>query len=140
VSLLSRGQGHRHRRRQGQGAIIEMTPLIDITFQLLIFFLLTATFQENSSIDVDLARAKNQQKADKRDAVVVSISSTGAFEVDKILVEAGGLESYLCSQAKAGRTTLHVRADRDSKHEDLVEAMDLAKACGFEKLGILHQN
>jgi biopolymer transport protein ExbD len=33
-----------------------------------------------------------------------------------------------------------VRADKDSKHEELVKAMDLAKTCGFEKLGILHQN
>ena len=38
------------------------------------------------------------------------------------------------------QATLHVRADRESKHEELVQAMDLAKACGFQKLGILHQN
>lgn len=117
-----------------------MTPLIDITFQLLIFFLLTATFQEDSSIDVDLARAKNQQKATQQEAVVLSISSEGTFEVDKILVDPGALEGYLCSQADSGRTTLHVRADKSSKHEDLVQAMDKAKTCGFEKLGILHTN
>ncbi|NVB38865.1 biopolymer transporter ExbD [Pseudenhygromyxa sp. WMMC2535] len=141
MSLRDRGGGHlRHRRRSGQGAAVELTPLIDITFQLLIFFLLTATFQQDSSIDVDLARAKNQQKANKQEAVVVSISSDGRFEVDEILVEPGALEGYLCSQAKAGKDTMHIRADKDSKHEDLVQAMDLAKACGFEKLGILHQN
>jgi biopolymer transport protein ExbD len=141
VSIASREAGHlRHRRRRNQGTIVELTPLIDIVFQLLIFFLLTATFQENSSLDVDLARAKNQQKAQKAEAVIVSISSRGAFEVDKILVDPGALETYLCAQAKQGKRTLHIRADKDSKHEDLVHAMDLAKTCGFESLGILHQN
>jgi biopolymer transport protein ExbD len=140
VSLRGQGGHLRHRRRRNQGNIVDLTPLIDIVFQLLIFFLLTATFQESSSLDVDLARAKNQQKAQKQEAVVVSISSLGTFEVDQILVDPGALEGYLCDQAKAGKSTLHIRADKSSKHEDLVQAMDLAKACGFESLGILHQN
>ncbi len=141
MSLRDRdSSGHLRHRRRNQGSLVDLTPLIDIVFQLLIFFLLTATFQESSSLDVDLARAKNQQKAQKQEAVVVSISSRGAFEVDKILVDPGALESYLCAQAKSGKTTLHIRADKASKHEDLVFAMDLAKACGFESLGILHQN
>ena len=100
----------------------------------------SAAAQESSSLDVELARAKNQQKTAKAEAVVVSISARGAFEVDKILVDPGALESYLCAQASSGKTTLHIRADKDSKHEDLVHAMDLAKTCGFESLGILHQN
>jgi biopolymer transport protein ExbD len=141
VSIASREAGHlRHRRRRNQSSIVDLTPLIDVVFQLLIFFLLTATFQESSSLDVELARAKNQQKTAKAEAVVVSISARGAFEVDKILVDPGALESYLCAQASSGKTTLHIRADKDSKHEDLVHAMDLAKTCGFESLGILHQN
>ncbi|MCA9700734.1 MAG: biopolymer transporter ExbD [Myxococcales bacterium] len=139
MSLRDRGTNLRSRRRN-QGAIVELTPLIDITFQLLIFFLLTATFQEDSSIDVDLARAKNQDKASKQEAVVLSIGADGGMEVDQVLVDPGMLENYLCAQAQAGKDTMHIRADKDSKHEDLVHAMDVAKACGLKKLGILHQN
>ncbi|KIG15506.1 Biopolymer transport protein ExbD/TolR [Enhygromyxa salina] len=140
MSLTNRDSGHlRHRRRQ-QATLVDLTPLIDIVFQLLIFFLLTATFQESSSLDVDLARAKNQQKTQKTEAVIVSISALGAFEVDQILVDPGALESYLCAESNTGKRTLHIRADKNSKHEDLVMAMDLAKTCGFESLGILHQN
>jgi biopolymer transport protein ExbD len=140
LSLRDRNSGHLRHRRRSQVSLIDLTPLIDVVFQLLIFFLLTATFQESSSLDVDLARAKNQQKAPKQEAVIVSISSRGAFEVDKILVDPGALQSYLCGQAQAGKTTLHIRADKASKHEDLVYAMDLAKTCGYSSLGILHQN
>ena len=140
MSMTGRGGHLRHRRRGNAGAIVELTPLIDIVFQLLIFFLLTATFQEDSSLDVDLARAKNQEKSQRAEAVVVSISEGGTFEVDQILVDPGALESYLCGQSSGGKRTLHIRADKDSRHEDLVRAMDLAKTCGFESLGILHQN
>ena len=45
------------RRLRDRGAVVELTPLIDIVFQLLIFFLLTATFKDQSSLDVELARA-----------------------------------------------------------------------------------
>jgi biopolymer transport protein ExbD len=140
VGLLGRERNNlRHRRRRSEN-LIDLTPVIDITFQLLIFFLLTATFQEDSSIDVDLARAKNQQKAQKQEAVVVSITKDGAFEIGGQVVEASEMEARLCLEVRQGKDTLHVRADKDSKHEELVRAMDLAKACGFGKLGILHQN
>jgi biopolymer transport protein ExbD len=129
----------RHRRRRSEN-LIDLTPVIDITFQLLIFFLLTATFQENSSIDVDLARAKNQQKAQKQEAIVVSITKDGAFEIDGTVIESSEMEARLCNSVRQGRDTLHVRADKQSRHEELVQAMDIAKTCGFEKLGILHQN
>lgn len=140
MGLLDRERANLRRRRRSSANLIDLTPLIDITFQLLIFFLLTATFQESSSIDVDLARAKNQQKAQKQQAVVVSITKEGGFEIDGQLVEPAEMEARLCLDVRQGKDTLHVRADKDSKHEELVRAMDLAKTCGFEKLGILHQN
>ena len=129
------------RRRRDSGAAVELTPLIDIVFQLLIFFLLTATFQDKSSLDVKLAEANNQEKSTDQGAVVVSISSDGRLEIDKTVVEdQAELELRLCKERKGGRETMHVRADRDSKHEALVKTMDLAKKCGFKKMGILHTN
>ena len=109
MSIASRGSGHLRHRRRNQSTVVDLTPLIDIVFQLLIFFLLTATFQESSSLDVDLARAKNQQKAAKSEAVIVSLNARGAFEVDQILVDPGALESYLCEQSNNGTRTLAMK-------------------------------
>ncbi len=120
--------------------MVELTPLIDITFQLLIFFLLTATFQDQSSLDVELARAKNQEKTAEQKAVVISIDSDGRLEVNKKVVDERELELRLCKEAGQGKTALHIRADRESRHEALVFAMDTAKRCGFRQLGILHAN
>jgi biopolymer transport protein ExbD len=139
VSLQANQRGAR-RLRRARGGIIEMTPLIDIVFQLLIFFLLTATFQDQSSLDVELARAKNQEKTKEQQAVIVSIDSEGRLEVDKKLVDERELEMRLCKEKNSGKTTLHVRADKDSRHETLVNAIAVAKGCGFRQLGILHAN
>ncbi len=128
------------RRQRERGAVVELTPLIDIVFQLLIFFLLTATFKDQSSLDVELARAQSQQRSEQPQNVVVSIAKDGRYEVDGAVVEARELEMRLCKHVKDGDDSLHIRADRASQHEALVVAMDVAKRCGMAKMGILHQN
>ncbi len=115
-----------------------MTPLIDITFQLLIFFLLTATFQDFSSLDVELAQAKNAEKREQKQSVLVSIAEDGRVEIDRVLVDLRELELRLCKAREEGRVAVNIRADKSSRHESLVGAMDVAKRCGFEALGILH--
>lgn len=132
--------GIRARRSRRAGAMVELTPLIDITFQLLIFFLLTATFQDSSSLDVDLARAKNQQKSQDKQAVLISIAADGQLEIDHKVVDQREFEMRLCKQGTEGKSGVHIRADRETKHESLVFVMDIAKRCGFARLGILHAN
>lgn len=136
MGMLQQARGGRRRRRSE--ATIEMTPLIDITFQLLIFFLLTATFQDFSSLDVELAQAKNAEKREQKQSVLVSISEDGRVEIDRVIVDLRELELRLCKAQAEGSVAVNIRADKGSRHESLVGAMDVAKRCGFESLGILH--
>jgi biopolymer transport protein ExbD len=120
--------------------VVELTPLIDIVFQLLIFFLLTATFKDHATLDVELARAKSQSRSEDQQKVVLTIAKDGRFELEREVMEAGALEAQLCAKAQAGDTALHIRADKSSQHAALVTAMDIAKRCGMKSMGILHQN
>jgi biopolymer transport protein ExbD len=138
VSLHARTAGLRSRRRADRSAMIELTPLIDIVFQLLIFFLLTATFQNNPSFRVKLPKAKNQEITQEPKAVVVTISNAGVMEVEGKRVDLRELQLRLCSTAEADPTTvLNIRADASTEHQHLVNVMDTAKACKLEKMGIL---
>jgi biopolymer transport protein ExbD len=137
VSLHANQRGAR-RLRRARGSAVDLTPLIDVTFQLLLFFVITATFQDQSSLQVELARAKNQERATEQKAVVVSIDAEGRLEIDKKLVDERELEMRLCKEAEAGKLALHIRADKDSRNEVLVFTMDVAKRCGLRQLGILH--
>ena len=134
-------RGKAGRKRPGSGGnLVDLTPLIDVTFQLLIFFLLTATFNNDAAFKVKLPKATANDPATETKAIVVEISEDGRFEVDKKIVDEAELQTRLCMAAKEiGASTVNIKADQNTKHEKVVQAMDVAKACGIEKLGILHR-
>lgn len=133
-------RGKRGRKRPG-GALVDLTPLIDVTFQLLIFFLLTATFNTDSAFKVKLPKASSNEPATEAKAMVVEISEDGRFEVDHVLVDDRELQLRLCNAAKDKQvSTVNIKADQNTRHEKVVQAMDVAKVCGIEKLGILHRH
>lgn len=139
MSLSARMSGLRARRRRNGGALVDLTPLIDIVFQLLIFFLLTTTFQNNPSFQVKLPKAKNTEVRQEPKAVVVTIGTDGKFEIEGRVISDDELESRLCNAANTDKSTgVNIRADASTQHQHVVKVMDLAKGCGLERLGILH--
>lgn len=131
-----RGRG----RNLIDSAAVDLTPLIDVTFQLLIFFLLTATFNTDAAFKVKLPKASASEPATESKSIVVEISEDGRFEIDRKVVDGEELQTRLCMAAKEAQiTTVNIKADQNTKHEKVVQAMDVAKACGIEKLGILHR-
>lgn len=139
MSLSARMSGLRARRRQNRQAVVELTPLIDIVFQLLIFFLLTTTFQNNPSFQVKLPKANNTEVRQEPKAVVVTIGTDGNFEIDGSVIDDRELEIRLCNAGNIDPTTgVNIRADAATQHQHVVKVMDLAKGCGLQRLGILH--
>lgn len=131
----------KHSRKRPGGALVDLTPLIDVTFQLLIFFLLTATFNTDAAFKVKLPKASSNEPATESKALVVEISEDGRFEVDRVLVDDRELQLRLCNAAKDKQiSTVNIKADEKTRHEKVVQAMDVAKTCGIEKLGILHRH
>lgn len=135
MSFRARGLARRRRRRE---TLVDLTPLIDIVFQLLIFFLLTATFQETPSFKVKLPKAKNTDVTKEPKAVVVTLGSDGTYAIDGKTVDSAELEKRLCLAAQGESTGVSIKADESTPHKYVVEVMGLAKSCGLEKLNILH--
>jgi len=141
VNFRGDARGLRGRGRAVGGAVVDLTPLIDVTFQLLIFFLLTASFRNESAFKVQLPKAKAQDPSTEQSAVVVRIAEDGRVEVDGKIVDDSELELRLCAAQQEGEgATLNIKADRESRHERLVQVMDVARTCGIRKMGILSKN
>ncbi len=139
MSLRARSTGLRAGRQRRGDAVVELTPLIDIVFQLLIFFLLTATFQSNPSFRVNLPKAQDSEVRQEPKAVVVSVGADGTMEVDGKRVDLRELAMRLCAVAQDdAQTTVNIRADGSTAHQNVVSVMDAAKTCGLQKLGIVH--
>jgi biopolymer transport protein ExbD len=116
---------------------IEVTPLVDCIFQLLIFFLLTATYVKNPNFDINLPEASSKLTSDVREDLRIVISKEGTFKYNNAAVSAAQLKEVLAEKFKADKTSvILIQADRETRHGKVVEAMDIAKTVGFSRLGI----
>ncbi len=127
-----------HNERRARGTVVlEVTPLVDIVFLLLIFFLLTATYVKNPNIDISLPKASLNQVTKHQQDIVVAIKEGGEilYGSDRVTLEE--LEGLLSAEYSQDEDSVVViRADKASRHGRVVEVMDLAKKVGFGRLAI----
>jgi len=124
------------RRRRAEIAI-DITALVDIVFQLIIFFVLTTTFVTNPGIEVDLPRAKAHEIKHTSEELVVALTAAGQTVVHGKNVDRDQLEHAFQEAAQRDKgVTVILQADQDVAHGRVVEVMDLAKASGLERLAI----
>ena len=117
---------------------IELTPLVDVVFLLLIFFLLTATYVKNPNIDIDLPKASPQEIFTKDNDITLAIKKDGTVKYNNNQVTMTELKEILFKKIKTGakNAVVIVKADKKSTHGKVVEVMDIAKSAGFSKLAI----
>lgn len=122
--------------RRGQ-LVLELTPLVDVIFQLLIFFLLTATFVKNPNFEINLPKASSKLTTNVKKDLTVVVTSDGRYKYEAEEVEEDELEEIFEQEFENNPTAIIlIRADTDSRHGKVVEVMDLAKKVGFTRLGI----
>ena len=128
------------RRKRRAEAVIDITALVDIVFQLIIFFVLTTTFVTNPGIDVDLPRAQAQEIQHKSDELVVAMTAEGQIILHGKAIDIESLGEVFESTSKDAPATLVIlQADQEVAHGKVVEVMDLAKEKGLSRLAIATQ-
>jgi len=115
----------------------DLTPLIDVVFQLLIFFMLTTTFINiESGVKVDLPTGDFAAVSEKRN-VVVTITENNVLYLNNRLVDPNYLIEKLREETKDSPNPLVVlEADQNVTHGKVVRVMDLIKKSGIERIAI----
>jgi biopolymer transport protein ExbD len=121
---------------------LELTPLIDIVFLLLIFFLITTSFARNeeSSVPIELAEASSGASSSEGQSFVLSVTSKGDVVVDDRGDPVSGeslrrrLEA-LHDENPDARVLL--RGDRETSHGRILEILDVAKEVGFTSVDMV---
>jgi len=117
--------------------LIDVTPMIDVVFQLLLFFMVSTTFISSPGIEVQLPRASNQVVMSEDRDVRVWVTTDGAVYVDDDPVDLAGLRTRLRRSAERDPDTLVViKADAGVPHGRVVTVMDIARQEGLGRLGI----
>ncbi len=128
----------RRQRREDVG--INLTPLIDVVFLLLIFFMVSTTFTRETQLSIDLPEASGQANEAAREQIEILIDETGRYRVNGQALVDGRMRTLQAAIYKlsAGDTTMPmvITADAQAAHEDVVRAMDAAGQMGFIHLSI----
>ena len=128
-------------RKKNRGLTdINLTPLVDIVFILLIFFLITSTFVQSPGIDVNLPKANSSAETSQSQSIVITVDENGQLIYGGEVTDIGGLTDTLGKlfQESPGHQIV-IQADESTNHGAVVEAMDAAREVGFRKLGIATQ-
>ena len=128
------------KRQRSQEVGVDLTPLIDVVFLLLIFFMVSTTFTRESHLKVDLPEASGNPAESEVRQVDVVVNAEGQYYVnDKALInnQRETLQRAV-SELTTGDTSLPfiITADARTPHQYVVRAMDVAGRLGFSKLSI----
>jgi biopolymer transport protein ExbD len=117
-------------------ATIEITPMIDMVFLLLIFFLVATTFnQEEREIDIALpfAASGGPISATLRE-IIINVDSQGTIVVSGRALELDDLRSMITEAVAVNpEQKVTVRGDRGTAYANVVNVLDICKACGIQQ-------
>ena len=112
---------------------INISPLIDIVFILLIFFIVTTVFVEETGIDIEKPRAASQQDLEK-ESILIGLRPQGNVYYGGREIGIGGVRAVVGRLLKQGEVPVVIQADRRTPTEKTVEVLDEAKLAGAQKV------
>jgi len=119
---------------------LNITPLIDIVFLLLIFFMVSTTFQTESQLRVQLPEAAEQQTAETPAPLEIVVSADGQYAIDGRELSDNRLATLIRALRDAaagdGELPIVIRADARAPHQAVVRVMDAASRVGLRNLSI----
>lgn len=128
------------RRQSREELSVNLTPLIDVVFLLLIFFMVSTTFTRETQLSVDLPEATGLVREEVEQQVEILIDETGQYRVNGRPLVDGRMRTLQAAvyEISKGDTTLPlvISADAQASHQSVVMAMDAAGQMGFSRLSI----
>lgn len=116
---------------------IDMTPMLDIVFIMLIFFIVTTSFVKESGIDINRPIAKSTEKKNKGNNILVAITQNEEIWIDKRQIDLRALRANIQRlSANEDEVAVIIQADVLAKTGILVAVMDQIKMAGIESISI----
>ena len=126
----------RRRTSEEQDNEINMTPMLDVVFIMLIFFIVTASFVKESGIDINRPDASTAEKKQQGN-ILVAISESGQIWIDNRQVDVRALRPNIERlHAENPQGAVVIQADKQSRNGLLVDVMDAAREAGVYNVSI----
>ncbi|EDM68773.1 biopolymer transport exbD protein [Moritella sp. PE36] len=126
----------RRRIRAEDDTQIDMTPMLDVVFIMLIFFIVTTSFVRESGVEVNRPKAATATEQTKA-GIFIAIKADGEIYMDRKQVDiqrlGANLERILADRGEVG---LVIQADQDTRHGIVVKVMDAARTAGIGQISV----
>lgn len=124
-------------RKESETPRVDLTPMVDVVFLLLIFFMISTTFIETPGLSIKLPESSATTIDRKPEELKIFLTSQGGiYHGDQKLSLDEFKQLLRDGQPKAAETTFLLMADTDARHGKVVSLMDLARDAGYRKLAI----
>jgi biopolymer transport protein ExbD len=115
---------------------IDMTPITDTSFLLLIFFMITTVFKNPSQIKMTLPDSMHSVKVEQA-KITVELGVAGDMAINGKPFTLDQFDAYLIQEKeKTATKNIVIRADQNAKHGDVLKLMKLAKSVGIETINL----
>ncbi|WP_421862782.1 ExbD/TolR family protein [Motiliproteus sp.] len=132
------------KRQLSEEVNVNLTPLIDVVFLLLIFFMVSTTFTKETHLQIDLPQASAEPVDAELLVIDIAITAEGRFSVNEQPLVNSQLETLKRAITQAARNKeklpVMISADAQAPHQAVVTAMDAAGQLGFVELSITTRN
>ena len=120
-------------------AAIDMTPMLDVVFIMLIFFIVTASFVKEAGIDVNRPEAATAVKKDRAN-ILIAISDKGEIWINKRRIDVRAVQANIERlRAENPQGSVVIQADKKATTETLLKVMDASRAAGVYDVSIAAQ-
>jgi biopolymer transport protein ExbD/biopolymer transport protein TolR len=125
------------RQKSRADYLVDITPLVDVVFLMLIFFMVSTSFNLSSSLKLDLPTSKATAAQSESKQVTIAINSKGQLYVQDEAVDDKDLRKRILNVSK-GDPNMRVvlRADSDARHKRVVLVLDTLRELEMTKVGI----
>jgi len=118
---------------------INITPMLDVVFIMLIFFIVTATFVKEAGIDVNRPDASTAVAKENAN-ILIAISANNAIWIDKRMIDIRSVRPNIERlHAENPQGSVVIQADKESKTDTLIQVMDAARQAGVYNVSIAAQ-
>lgn len=121
-------------RRSSEPVSLNLTPLIDVVFLLLIFFMVSTTFDESSELELQLPKTVNGQHSDQPASLKIEVPETGSVYLNGKAVDdlAKSLKVFLTQKSAPERVI--VIADERARHGQVTQVLDTLAGAGLTQV------
>ena len=119
-----------HSRADEEASAIDLTPMLDVVFIMLIFFIVTASFIKEAGVEVNRPEASTSNPKDNVN-ILVAINANNEIWIDKRRVDKRAVRSVIEKMhAENPKGAVVIQADKASNTETVVSVLDSARAAG----------